>query len=1087
MICTGCGHDGGDARFCSRCGLALEAGCGRCGATLPAGVTYCPGCGARASAPSPVGLGRDTAAEGGERRQLTVLFCDMVDSTALAARMDVEDWRQVMRVYAGAVSPVIERHGGHVAQFQGDGVVAYFGYPRAQEHDAERAIRAGLDLVEAVRGANAGLGLDRQLAVRVGIHTGVVVIAPAATGRSDSFGFGQSANLASRLQNVAAPDTVVISAATHALVPGVFVVEDLGPQRLKGVSDPLSCYRVVQASGVWSRLDVAAGRLSPFVGREPELATLRDRWARAAEGEGQNVLVLGEGGVGKSRLVRELRDRLAGERHTWLECRATPHTAGTPFFPIVDLLQRGLAFVPDDTPEDRLEKLRRGLDRQDIPVDEALPLVGSLLGLAVPDASPTGQMSAELRRQKILAVLTAWNLALAEAQPLVLLAEDLHWFDWSSLQLLGSLIEQSPTARVLLVGTARPDFAVPWPARANLTTLSLVPLTTPQSRELVASISRAALSRDTVETLVTRGGGIPLHIEELTRSVIDPGAGSGVDAIPATLADSLMGRLDQLAGAKEVAQRAAVLGREFAYPLLAAACDVDDAALREALGRLVEEEILFVRGAPPAARYTFKHALVQEAAYGSLLKRARRGHHERVATLLESGAAAIGEVPSETIAHHFTEAGLAERAIPHWMQAGQRSTAESAPVDAIRSLTRGLDCVARLPEGRERQLVELSLRALLGANLLAVRGYTAPEVSENIARALELLPGLQDSPPLRPIVAGVWLHHLALADRDTAPYLARQFRAFAEESQDEESLCRAAVTDAITAYWQGDFAAARRHTADGRARYRAEMNAMMALYGDGPAAYIDIYEAMALWFQGQPTQARLHMARGRAVAREVDYAFTIAASLSFATQLEQLSGDAAATEALAEETIAYCQEQGFPLYLAAATAHRGWARVMQGRAAEGLEDLVNGVVLYRGTGAVLNASYLLGLLAEAYLVVGDRPSGLMMVEEALALTSRHLDRFFEAELHRLHGLLLALEPAEPDAAEAALRRALAVGKAREANALVLRALVSLARFLTEQGRAGEARRLLHDVLRGDVAAAEGADLRAAAAALAALG
>jgi class 3 adenylate cyclase/tetratricopeptide (TPR) repeat protein len=1053
MICAGCGHDGGNARFCSQCGLALAQ----------------PG----------------DAAQEGERRQLTVLFCDMVDSTALAGRMDVEDWRQLLRAYEQAVTPAIERHGGCVAQYQGDGAVAFFGYPRAQEHDPERAIRAGLDIVEAVRRANATLDADRQIAVRVGVHTGVVVVTPGSVGgRTDVF--GRPAHVASRLQNVAARDTVVISQATHALVPGLFVVEELGPQQLRGIPEPVACYRVVQASGVRSRLEIAAGRLSPFVGREPELATLRDRWARVAGGEGQNVLVVGEAGVGKSRLVYELRDHLAGERHTWLECHATPHTTGTPFFPVVELLERGLGFTPVDTQAERLEKLRRGLDRQGIALDEALPLVGSLLGLPV-DPGATAEMSAELRRQRVLTILAAWNLALAEVQPLVLLAEDLHWFDWSSLQLLSRLIEQSPTAPVLLVGTARPEFSAPWPGRSNLTTLSVVPLTTPQSRDLVVSLSRATLSPDTVETLVARSGGIPLHIEELTKSVLEPGAEPGVEAIPATLADSLMGRLDQLAGAKEVAQRAAVLGREFAYPLLAATCDVDDAALREALGRLVDEEILFVRGEPPEARYTFKHALVQETAYGSLLKRSRRLHHERVATALESGAAGIGEAPSETIAHHFTEAGLAERAIPHWLRAGQRSTAESAPVEAIRSLERGLECVAALPEGHDRQLIELSLRALLGANLLAVRGYTAPEVSENITRALGLLPGLQDSPQLRVIVHGVWLHHLVLADRDAAPYLTRQFRAFAEESQDEDALCRAAVMDTIMAYWGGDFSGARRHAADARARYRPEMNSVIALYGDGPGPYGEIYEAMALWFQGQPTRARVHMARGRTMAREVNFAFTIAASLSFATQLEQLSGDAAATEALAEETIAYCEQQGFPHYLAAAMAHRGWARVMQGRTAEGLEDLADGVTLYRGTGAVLNVSYLLALLAEAYLVVGDRASGLMMVEEGLALTSRHLDRYFEAELHRLHGLLLALEPAAPEAAEAALGRALALAKSGAANALVLRALVSLARFLADRGRAEEARRLLHDELRGDASAAEGPDLRAAEAALAALG
>ena len=679
MRCPPCGHENPPgAKFCAECGATLTLRCPRCQAELPAKAKFCLECGIATvqadAAPEPrtpsaeplLASGPGTATPEGERRQLTVLFCDLVGSTPLSQQLDAEDWRDVVTQYQQTARAAVTRFGGHVARYLGDGLLIYFGWPTAREDDPERAIRAGLAILDAMTPLNAKLGADNgtHLAVRIGMHTGPVVIADGGEV------FGETPNVAARVQSAAEPDTVVISAVTQRLVAGMFVLEDRGPQALKGVREPVVLYRVVQPSGVRSRLDIAAGRLTRFVGREVELATLVDRWERAQDGEGQNVVVLGEAGVGKSRLVYELHEHLGSVPHTWLECGATPYTEGTPFHPVIALVSRGLTFTPEDTATEKLRKLEIGL--RALASTETAALLADFLGLPPPTRL---QLSPELQRRKTLDLLAQWNLALSEVQPLVVVVEDLHWCDVSTLELLGHLIAQSPTARVVLLATARPEFTPPWPARSNLTTVQLARLTKRQTRDMIATLARTELPAATLDALVARVDGVPLYVEELTKAMAEPGAARGVDAIPASLADSLMARLDRLSAAKEVAQRAAVLGREFGYPLLAAMVGMDEAALRQGLGRLVDAEILFARGEPPTATYAFKHALIQETAYQSLLKRTREALHARVVRALVAEFPERAEAEPEVVARHAEAAQLRDEAVAYYERTGEPGTA----------------------------------------------------------------------------------------------------------------------------------------------------------------------------------------------------------------------------------------------------------------------------------------------------------------------------------------------------------------------------------------------------------------------------
>src|SRR6266540_1202147 len=722
-----------------------------------------------------------------ERRQLTVLFCDLVDSTALATQLDPEELREVVQAYQATCAKVIGRFEGTIAQLLGDGLLVYFGYPRAHEDDAPRAVRAGLGMVEALGPLNTHLARERgvQLAVRLGTHTGLVVVGEVGGGtRQEPLALGETPNLAARLQGIAAPNTVVISAATLPLLGGFFACQALGPHRLKGFAQPLEVYQVRYESMARSRLEAAGSTgLTPLVGREQDIRLLLERWAQVTYGVGQVVLLSGEAGIGKSRLVQVLKEHVASEPQAWLTpCQCSPYYQNSALYPMIDLLERvALHFEREESLQQKLSKLEGLVVQYGLSLAEAVPLFASLLSIPLgADYAPL-TVSPEQQKQKTLHALLTILVRIAAQQPVLFVMEDLHWVDPSTLELLSLLVDQGPTARILVLLTFRPDFPPPWTGRSHLTPVTLPRLPRRQTAEMTGQVAHGkALPPEVVEQVVAKTDGVPLFVEELTKMVLESGLLQEREArydltgplpplaIPTTLHDSLMARLDRLATVKALAQLGATLGREFSYALLQAVSLWDEGTLQQGLHQLVEAEFLYQQGLPPHATYFFKHSLIQEAAYQSLLRSTRQQHHQRIAQVLEARFPELCETQPELLAHHYTAAGLTVQAIPYWQRAGQRAIERSANLEAIGHLTKGLEVLTTLPDTPDRTWQELDLQTALGLALRAIQGWSAPEVEHAYTQAHTLCQQVGETPELIPVLHGMWRYYNARVQLHTA-------------------------------------------------------------------------------------------------------------------------------------------------------------------------------------------------------------------------------------------------------------------------------------------------------------------------------
>ena len=853
--------------------------------------------------PSP--LQAETASSGppspdAERRQLTVLFCDVVDSTLLSTQLDPEDLREVVRAYQAACAEVIRRFEGHIAQYLGDGLLVYFGYPQAHEDDAQRALRTGLGIVEVMGALNSRLAQRQgvRLAIRLGIHTGLVVVgAMGGGGRQEQLALGETPNIAARLQSLAAPDTVVISAATFRLVQGYFTAEELGAHTFRGVAAPVQAYRILGESGAQSRLEAATPtRLTPLVGREEEVALLQRRWAQAKTGLGQVVLLSGEAGIGKSRLVQVLKDHVTHEPHARIEWRGSLYYQQSALSPVIDQLHRFLRWRQDTPPSERLHTLEAALTASGMALAEAVPLLAALLSLPLPAAYAPLTLTPQRQRQHTLEILLAWLSTDTQRQPVLLIVEDLHWVDPSTLELLSLLIDQCAPMRLCLILTARPEFHPPWAMAAHLTALTLRRFAPEEVERLVMHVvGDKAFPPAVLQEVVGKTDGVPLFVEELAKTVLASGLlEEQADryvlhgplpplAIPTTLQDALVARLDRLAAAKVVAQLGATIGRTFAYDVVQAVAPLDAATLQAALAQLVAAEVVAQRGLPPQATYTFKHALIQEAAYQSLLRSTRQQYHQRIAQVVEAQFAETAERQPELLAHHYTAAGLSAQALPYWQRAGQHALQRSAYVEALSHLTHGLEVLRTLPESPERTQHELALHLPLGAVLMATKGYAAPEVEQVYARSLALSRQVRVTPQLWPTLRGLHRFYLVRAQHQTARSLGAQSLQLAQQTHDPVLLVEAQLALGESLFYLGELAAARGELEAGLTHCTPATQALPALrVVQHPEVAYRCHLAYVLSLLGYPAQASTYghalVPLARTLAHPLSLAYALAAT-----------------------------------------------------------------------------------------------------------------------------------------------------------------------------------------------------------------
>jgi class 3 adenylate cyclase/predicted ATPase len=1019
-----------------------------------------------------------------ERRQLTVMFCDLVGSTPLSARLDPEDLRGIIGAYHRCVTQIAEGLGGFVARYMGDGVLAYFGYPQAHEDDAERATRCGLALVDRVPQLNQA----EELHVRVGIATGLVVVGGEVVEHDVA---GDTPNLAARLQALAEPDTVVIAASTRRLTRDLFDYRDLGEIELKGIAGPVSAWQALRPSGVESRFEALRGAaLTPLVGRDEEIELLMRRWARAKAGDGQVVLISGEPGIGKSRIAEALAERLHAEPYLRLRYSCSPYHQDSALFPLVDQLGRASGFARDDPPAARLEKLEALLARA-APPDEDVAFLADLLSLPASERHPLPNLSPQRKKEKTLEALIHQLEGLARQQPILMVFEDAHWIDPTSRELLDLIVERVRTLPVLLLVTFRPEFQPPWSGHPQVSMLALNRLDRRDRIALATQIAGGkALPDEVVEQIADRTDGVPLFVEELTKNVLESGLlreerdryvlDSALPplAIPTSLHASLMARLDRLASVRHVAQIGAAIGREFSYALLRAVSRFPEDELQAALARLVASELAFQRGTPPDAVYAFKHALVQNAAHGSLLRGARQQLHAQIAEALEAQFPELTDSQPELLAQHYAEAGGVEQSVACWNKAGRRSVARSAILEAAAQFQKGLDQLALLPDTRERQRQELELRSPLGDVLHALKGQAAPETGQAVARARELWEQLGSPSEFLGVPFRQSRYHMYRGETDLALRLDEELLRLARQRNDSRGLVWGHLSFGRNLLCAGKFVSSRSHLEEMLAVYDPSSHHL--LFGLPPASRG--FLAIVLFCLGFPDQALAQSNAAIVEARSLAHLTLSASSLGLGTRLLSLFGENAALEERADQLVAATTEQSFPFWRALGTIYSGWVTAKNGNVTEGISLLRSGLAAYRATGAEAWMPHNLALLAKACEIAGQIDEAVAQVDDALQIVERTGERWFAAELNRHRGELL-LRQGHTEGAEESYRKALSIAEEQEAKLWELRAITSLARLWGEQDRRAEARDLLASVYRWFTEGFDTADLKEAKALL----
>jgi class 3 adenylate cyclase/tetratricopeptide (TPR) repeat protein len=996
------------------------------------------------------------------------MFCDLVGSTALSARLDPEDTREVIRLYQETASKVIADLDGFIARFMGDGILAYFGYPRAHENAAERAIRAGLKMVEAVSALVPMAGL--QLGVRVGIATGLVVVGDQiGTGSaSERDVIGDAPNLAARLQSLAVPNSVIIAPATQRLVSGQFEFADMGEQMLKGIAQPVRAWRVVGVRHVESRFQAArVAPLTPLVGRESECNLLRDRWQKAVAGQGQVVGIGGEAGIGKSRLARVVIDERRDETSEWVvELQCSPFHTQSPLYPVADHLRQQIFGDERDLDDAaRWAAVESYLRTTSLNVADALPLFANLLSVPAPADRPPPTLTPDRARLLTRHFLVSLLIDRAKASPGIFILEDLHWADPSTLDLIDFFIERMRDTRILVLLTHRPEFDHPLPPQAHVTGVALSRLRGADASELVRLAFREQdFAPDVLRKVIEKTDGVPLYIEEFTKAVVESRlaaitAATSQVVIPASLHDSLLARLDLLGEAKGVAQLASMLGREFGRDVLAAVWTGSADTLASGLARLIHAEFIYPSGEGPRERYLFKHALIQDAAYESLLKSSRVAHHRRIAEALETQFSGIVAEQPEVVAHHFAAGKVPERAAELWLDAGQRSLRRNAHVEAAAHLRSALSTLTDLPDAPARALAELDMQITLGTALVAAKGYASPDVEATWMRAQQLCAVVGDVPQQFPALFGLWMYECVRANHRAALELAANVLRRAEAVQSDDLLIEAHLAVGITHFFLGEFRQAQDHFDRVTAMYDVKRHGGHRFqFGQDPSSVAQDYLSWISWLRGEGPRALDASRHAVAFARSLEHPFTLSFALTFAGWHRIYCHDFPSADAITDELVRLCSAEDIPVFLAHGHVLAAWLRCDRGDAS-GPSAMEAALDAFRATGSRCFLPYWDARYAAAIADQGDVALAMERLDYAFAAMDETDERWAEPELHRLRGELMAQRGDSAAAVEACHRRALDSARKLGARAWELRARESLATCLHAQGRADEAQQL----------------------------
>jgi class 3 adenylate cyclase/DNA-binding winged helix-turn-helix (wHTH) protein/tetratricopeptide (TPR) repeat protein len=1067
-LCVSCQYANDEsAVFCAACGIRLRQLCVHCGQDVTLPAAFCMACGQPLAAPSPSSPA-PTPPSQAERKPVTVLCCAVATKTAQGTRIELDALHSLLLELHALAQDVVGQYGGRLHPVMGERLMAMFGVPVAHEDDARRAVHVALELRRrlSARQERPGVALATPPVWRMGLHTGLVVVggmwngADAATAATI---VGDAVSVAIALEERATPGTILCSDATARMIQGTARLKAWGPLQVPGQPVPVKTYTVLDSSFRRSPMEQHRGRvLSPFVGREREMATLHALLAQVEEGHGQMVGIVGEPGLGKSRLIYEFRRSLGGRRLVYRAGRCLSYGSTTPYFPVLNLLRHHCGIMDTDGPEDITAKIHRSLQEIDMAPEMWAPVLLHLLGLQE-GTDALAVLRPEARKARILTAFTQMCLNGCRQRPLILEIEDLHWIDPSSDECLAALVERIAGAPILVLVTYRPGYRPTWIDRSYVTQVALQPLTSQDSLQVVqAVLPTVTTSAPLVPQLLAKADGNPFFLEELARTVVEQGTDVPSCTVPDTVQAVLLARIDRLpATAKHLLQTAAVIGKDVSLPLLQAVTEASDEAMHRDLGHLQAAEFLYETYAPTAQGYAFKHALTQEVAYQSLVRRVRQQHHALIAQVLEKQFPEVAERQPEFLAQHYTEAGLAEQAIPYWQRAGQCAVERSANVEAISHFTQGLELLKALPDTPERSQQELALQLALGQPLRMLKGHATPEVESVYTRVHELSQQVGDNRQQFSALVSLSRLYLNQARVQKAREVAEQCVTLAQRVQNPAFLLEAHRMFGQILFWRGEFVTTRRHLEQGIALYDAQQGYLRAFGSTvDPGVVCLSVLAWTLWMLGYPESALTKIREALTLAQELSHAYSLAFALNYAATLHGWRQEVAFAKERAEAVMTLSNEQGFIHSLSTGMIKRGWAVAKQGVVAEGIRQLREGLAAGRD---ILSLPRYLGMLAEAYRLGGHVDEGLHALDEALAHMETTGERHFAAELHRLKGECLLTQTAtqyKGKDAEECFRQALDIARCQQAKSLELRAAMSLSRLWRQQGRCAEAHQIL---------------------------